>query len=260
MDGTELLPVLAQTGQRISFADTSDLILICYDIHRQTGDLLLIARVIEVGIEDSVWRDHDLRRRSEFACAGSKGIHSLDRIVGKHRSEAVFDRQIPSVHGRMVAVDSRKFLHHLYLATLDLRVAQVVILIPCPSGAHENLHAMLCRCIHDGIDRALTPLGILPSHQLRRIVGLAFIGHGHEHEILHAHLLHLGNLRRPHLRIGIVDMRRIRVLVAHILIREVDECTCNRKDLFNLDRRNGSSRFICHTISTCCQQKDRRQQ
>ena len=66
--------------------------------------------------------------------------------------------------------------------------------------------------------------------------GRGFHGlHGTLQIELHAHLLHLGDLRRPHLRIGIVDMRRIRVLVAHILIREVDECACNREDLFNLN-------------------------
>ena len=72
---------------------------------------------------------------------------------------------------------------------------------------------------------------ILPRHYSGRIIRLAFIRNRHEYEILHTHFLHFCDLRRPHYRIGIVEVRRIRVFVADILICKIDECTCHRQSL-----------------------------
>ena len=231
MDGTEFLPVVAEPCQRIPLTDASHLVLICYDIDRKSRNLLLVARILEVRIEYSVRRDHYLLSRSEFAGLGSEEIGRLDGIICQHRAEAVLDRKIPAVHRRMVAVKSGKFCHHLYLTRLGLGVAEVIVLIHSPSGAHEHLHSMLCRSIHHRIHRALPPLGIMPVHQLGRVISLPFVGHRHEDEILHAHLLHLRNLGLPHLRVGVVDVRRVGVEVAHILIRKIDESTLDRKHL-----------------------------
>ena len=69
----------------------------------------------------------------------------------------------------------------------------------------------------------------MPFHQLRRIVGLLLVGDGHEDEIFHAHVLHFMDLRPPQIGRRAVKILRIGVFVTHVLIREVDECSCNRK-------------------------------
>ena len=231
MDSTQFLPVLAKPCQRISLADATYLVLICDYIYLQTRDLLLITRVFEIRIEDSVWRDQDLSRRCQFAGTGSQRIDSLDRIVCQNRSETVLYRKIPAVHGRMVTIKSCQFGHHLYLASLDLRITEIVILIHSPSGTHKHLHSMLGGGIHDRIDRTLAPLRIVLAHQFRRIIGLPFIRHRHEYKIFHPHLLHFRNLRLPHQRIGHVKILRVCIFVTDILIRKIDESSCNREHI-----------------------------
>ena len=131
----------------------------------------------------------------------------------------------------MVTIKTGKFLHHLDLASFDRRVTQIIVLVLRPSRAHEHLHAMFGSLVHNGIHRTLPVCRIVPVHQLGRIVCLALVCHRHEHEVLHAHLTHLGNLGRPHLRICAIDALRIGVLVTHILIRQIDECSCHGKGL-----------------------------
>ena len=131
----------------------------------------------------------------------------------------------------MVTIKTCKFLHHLDLASLDRRVTQIVVLVLRPSCAHEHLHAMLGSLIHDGIHRTLPVCRIVPVHQLGRIVCLALVCHRHEHEVLHAHLTHLGHLGRPHLRVCAIDVLRVGVLITYILIRQVDECSCHGQGL-----------------------------
>ena len=155
VDGTELLPVAAKICERVSLTDASDLVLVCYDVDFQPRELLLIARIVEVRVEYSIWRYEYLRCRGQFTGTYRKGVHRLDCIVCKHRTKAVLDRQIPAVEGLMISIQSCKLLHHLYLTPLDRRVAQVVVLVLRPSRAHEHLHSVLCSSIHDRVHRAL---------------------------------------------------------------------------------------------------------
>ena len=104
MDSAKFLPVIPQAWQRVTLSHTTDFILICDDIHRQPCYLLLVARIIEIGVEYSVRRDHDLRRRGQLACTGRQRIHRLDSIIAEHRTEAVLDRKVPAVEGRMLSV------------------------------------------------------------------------------------------------------------------------------------------------------------
>ena len=187
---------------------------------------------MEVRVEYSIWRYEDLRCRGQLAGTGCEGIHRLDRIVCKHRTKAVLYRQIPAVKGLMISIQPCKFLHHLYLTSLDRRVAQVVVLVLRPSRTHEHLHSVLCSSIHDRVHRALPVGRIVPVHQFGRIVCLSLIGHRHEYQVFHAHILHFGYLCRPHLRVGAVHFGRIGILVPDVLIRKVDECSGDRKRLF----------------------------
>ena len=234
MDGAEFLPVFAKACQRISFTHASHFILICYYIYFQTRKLLLITRIVKIRIENAVWRYKDLRGRSEFTGTCCKSIHSLDCIISQDRPQTILNRKIPAIECRMIPIESCQFLHHLQLTAFDLWITQIVVLILGPAGTHEYLHAMFRRRIHDGIHRALAPLGIMPVHQLRRIIGLPLIRNRHEDKIFHSHLLHLGNLCCPHLRIGIIYMRWIRILVTYVLIWQIDECSCYRQDAFRL--------------------------
>ena len=54
MDRTKLLPVSAKSWKRVTFSDTTDFILICNDVHFQAGNLLLIARIFKIRVEDTV--------------------------------------------------------------------------------------------------------------------------------------------------------------------------------------------------------------
>ena len=132
----------------------------------------------------------------------------------------------------MISIQPCKLLHHLYLTALDRRVTQVVVLVLRPSRTHEHLHSVLCSSIHDRIHRTLPVGRIVPVHQLGRIVCLLLIGHRHEYQVFHAHILHFGDLHRPHLRVSAVHVGWIGVLVPDVLIRNVDECSSNRKRLF----------------------------
>ena len=186
---------------------------------------------MEIRVEYSIWRDEDLCCRGQFTGACRERIHRLNCIVCKHRTKAVLYRQIPAVEGLMISIQPCKLLHHLYLTALDRRVAQVVVLILRPSCAHEHLHSVLCSSIHDRVHRTLPVCRIAPVHQRGRIVCLFLIGHRHEYQVFHAHILHFGYLCRPHQRIGAVHFGRICILVPDILIRKVDECSGDRKRL-----------------------------
>ena len=132
---------------------------------------------MEIRVEYSIWRYEDLRCRGQLAGTGREGIHRLDRIVCKHRTEAVLNGEIPAIEGLMISIQSCKLLHHLYLTPLDRRVAQIVVLVLRPSRAHEHLHSVLCSSIHDRIHRTLPVGRIVPVHQFGRIVCLLLIRH-----------------------------------------------------------------------------------
>ena len=240
MDRTKLLPVSAKSWKRVTFSDTTDFILICNDVHFQAGNLLLITRIVKIRVKYPIRGNKDLCGRGKLTGTVCKGIDSLDSIIRQHRTETVLDRQIPAMECRMFSIDPRQFLHHLHLTSLDLRIAEIVILVLRPSGTHEHLHAMFSRSIHDRIHRALPPYRVHPRHYLRRIISHAFICHRHEHKVLHTHLLHLSDLGRPHLRIGSVDVWGIGVFVTDILIRKIQECSRNRKSLKHFRTFRGS--------------------
>ena len=186
---------------------------------------------MEIRVEYSIWRYEYLRRRGQFAGTCCERIHRLDCIVCKHRTEAVLNGEIPAIEGLMISIQPCKLLHHLYLTALDRRVAQVVVLVLRPSRAHEHLHSVLCSSIHDCVHRTLPVCRIVPVHQFGRIVCLFLIGNRHEYQVFHAHILHFGDLHRPHLRVGAVHFGRIGILVPDVLIRKVDECSGDRKCL-----------------------------
>ena len=173
----EFLPVTAKAGQWVSLSYTADFVLICNDVHSQTGNLLLITGIFEIGIEYSVRRYHYLGRRCKFTGTCSQGIDSFHCIVGKNRTETILHRQIPAVECRMLSIESCEFGHHLNLTAFYLRITKIVILILRPSRTHEHLHSVLCCRIHYRIYRTLPPVRIMPIHKFRRIVRLLFVGH-----------------------------------------------------------------------------------
>ena len=124
----------------------------------------------------------------------------------------------------MVAVQSGKLLHHLLLAVADGGVAQVVVLVLCPAGTHEDFHAEACGGIHDGIHRAFTAFRIDVGHQSGGVVGTTFIRHSHEDEVLHAHLVQFLHFPLPQFGVGTVRCRGVGVLVPHVLVSQVYPC------------------------------------
>ena len=148
----------------------------------------------------------------------------------------------------MVSIESCQFGHHFYLTALDFRIAEIVVLILGPSGTHEHLHSVFGSGIHYCIDRTLPPLRIMPVHQLRRVVCLLFVGHRHEDEIFHSHLLHFSHLGGPQRRIGTVEMLRIGVFVSYVLIWQVDECAGHGKCIPDLFRGQINGRSILRRI------------
>ena len=129
----------------------------------------------------------------------------------------------------MRSVKTGKFLHHFQLTSLYLRIAQIVILILCPSRAHEHLHPVFRRSLHDCIHRTLSMGRILPRHKRRRIIGLTLVCYRHDDKIFHAHLMEFINLYLPHQRIRSVHIQRVGVSVPDILIRKIDETSCQRQ-------------------------------
>ena len=91
------------------------------------------------------------------------------------------------------------------------------------AGAHKDLHTELCRCVHNGLHGALSPVGIAVGHKCGGVERLTVVGHSHKDKVLHTHLVHILNLGPPQRRIGHIHTLWVGVAVTHVLVGKVDE-------------------------------------